>query len=122
MLYEVCLKIGVCIDHLLQGFTQLVSISILHYHHVRNVVLCGVAVHFPIEEYAALILGDGIIVVLAFRPELAVIRRSCQSLLFTLGIDKGSHLVNGRILHHFLYCNLYSEGVESTHGESHGSQ
>ena len=73
MLYEVSLKIGVRIDNLLQGITQLRGICILHYHHVRNIILCGVAVHFPIEEYAALVLGDGIIVVFAFRPELAVI-------------------------------------------------
>ena len=65
MLYKASLQIGVCIDYLLQSITQLGGIGICHHHYVRNVILRGVTVHLPVEEHASLVLGDGIIVVLA---------------------------------------------------------
>jgi hypothetical protein len=72
MLYEAGLEIRMGINNLDKCVTEFLCVATFKYVYFWYVILGGVAVHLPIEEYATLILGNGIIVMLAFWPELSI--------------------------------------------------
>ena len=122
MLYEAGLEIRVGIDDLDKCVAELRCVATVEDIYPGNVILGGVAVHLPIEEHATLVLGDGIIVVLAFRPELRVFLPSVQTFFLLLAVDESCHLVDGRMLHDVFYGHLYLEFIEDSYGKAHGSE
>ena len=119
MLYEAGLEIRVGIDHLDKCVTEFLCVATLEDMYLGNIILSGVAVHLPIEEHTTLVLGDGIIVMLALWPELSVFLLSVQTFFLSHAIDERGHLMDGGMLHDVFHRNLYLEFIEGCYGKAH---
>ena len=119
MLHEMRLQVWVSIHNLLECLAQFLSITILQQVNFRHVILCRVTIQFPIEEDTALVLRDGIVILLAMRPEVIdYLCLLCASRhLFT--VYQGSQLMNCRVLHDILDSNLHAKLIEGRHREAH---
>ena len=62
MLYKARLQVRMGVEHLHQSIVQPLGIAVLKHQNLRNIILCGVTVHLPVEDDTALVLCDRIII------------------------------------------------------------
>ncbi len=112
--YKTCLDIAVGIHRGAEGSGELVHVGVFEPIYIRYIILCGVAVLLPLEINAALVLAQGIYVLLGVRLQ----HRS-------VAVGTGAYAyytAHGGVFHYVGHLHLYAQRALQRHGKAHGGE